>query len=344
MATTKLLKNDLLQVEFAPDGSLARIYDQEHRREVLEPGQHANQLAVYYDDGDAWDFSITYLERRPRYFELMQSSARVEGPHAIVEQEYRFGQSTLQQKIVLTQGSRRLDFITAIDWREDQKMLRTSFPVAVHADEVTCEIQFGNIKRPTHDNTSWDMAKYEICAQRWVDLSRPDYGVALLNDCKYGHCVLKNVLDLNLLRSPSYPDPTADRAQHEFTYALYPHAGDHITGNVVQAGYELNMPLRVVPGTLRQTLQPSYSFAEVTVPNVIIDTVKKAEESDDVILRLYECNGFEVYATISLASVPAAVWRTNLLEEPETQIDYRGNKVELKMGAFEIVTLLVKMK
>lgn len=338
-ASAEMLENDRLSVYFAPDGSIQAIFDREEQRDVLAEGARANQLAVYHDEGDAWDFSIAYDERPPRYFVLEQVSAYLDGPQAVVEQRYRFGQSTLQQRIVLTAGSRRLDFVTTVDWREHHKMLRTSFPIAVSASEATCDIQFGSIKRPTHRNTSWDMAKYEICAHKWVDISREDYGVALLNDCKYGHKVLENVLDLNLLRSPSFPDPQADQAQHEFTYALYPHSGNHVRGGVVRAGYELNVPLHVVAGG---TVQAGRAFAQLEAENVIIESIKKAEENDDIILRVYEAAGITTHTTLTFATEITSIWQTNLLEEQAEHLDHQQSTVKLVLNPFEILTLRVK--
>ena len=177
---------------------------------------------------------------------LVSAEPFEDGPVAGIRQVYHYEQdgrvSVLTQEIRLTAGSPRLDFVTHVDWKASARMLRTSFPVDVHANEATCEVQFGWIKRPTHENTTWDLARYEVCAQRWVDLSERGYGVALLNDCKYGHQLRGSVLDLNLLRSPHSPDPVADRAEHEFTYSLYPHAGDHIAGGVLRAAAALNTP------------------------------------------------------------------------------------------------------
>jgi alpha-mannosidase len=346
IASTDVLENDKLRVSFAADGTIQAIFDKEHQREVLAPDAAANRLAVYHDEPyefDAWEVSITYDKRPPKYFRLEKTESRIDGPQAIVEQHYHFGQSTLQQHIVLTAGSRRIDFITTVDWQESHKMLRTSFPVAILATEATCDIQFGWTKRPTHRNTSWDMAKYEICAHKWIDLSQWDYGVALLNDCKYGHKVSENILDLNLLRSPSSPDPQADRAQHEFTYALYPHAGNHIVGSVVRAGYELNVPLRSIPGTPQQSHRPaSLSFARIEAENVIIETIKKAEKSDDIILRLYEASGATTRTTLTFDREIKAIWRTNLLEEPEKSLDHQQRSVELTLSPFEILTLRVQ--
>lgn len=339
-ATPTWLENDLLAIRLAPDGSLSSVLDKEYQREVLAPGSTANRLAVYHDEGDAWDFSLGYDEQTPHFFALEHSEAKLDGPRALIYQTYRYGQSTLHQTLVLTLGSRRLDFLTTVDWHEEHKMLRTSFPVAVSANEVTCDIQFGTLKRPTHRNTSWDMARTEICAHKYIDLSQGDYGVALLNDCKYGHKVTQNVLDLNLLRSPTYPDPQADRAEHTFTYSLYSHSGDHLQGKVMRAGYELNIPLRVSPG--RRTWDGE-SLLTVTAPNIVVESIKKAEDSDNLILRLYESAGALTTTTIELnprLSV-AAVWLTNLLEEPEAQMEL---PLKLSLKPFEIVTLSLAVR
>jgi alpha-mannosidase len=346
IASPDLLENDKLQIRFASDGAIQAIFDKEHQREVLAPDTVANRLAVYHDEPyefDAWEVPIIYDKRPPNYFRLEKIETRLNGPQAIVEQHYHLGQSTLQQRIVLTAGSRRIDFITIVNWQETHKMLRTGFPVALFTTEATCDIQFGSIKRPTHRNTSWDMAKYEICAHKWVDLSQWDYGIALLNDSKYGYKVLGNVLDLNLLRSPSYPDPQADRAQHEFTYALYPHAGNHIIGKVVHAGYELNVPLRFTSGTPQQSHHPSnFSFAHIAADNIIIETIKKAEKSDDIILRLYEASGATTRTTLTFDREINTIWSTNLLEEPERDLDHQQKSVELTLSPFEILTLKVQ--
>lgn len=337
---TNSLENDILSIQFAADGAIESIFDKEHQRDVLASGAQANKLAVYLDDGDAWDFSIAYAERAPEYFVLARTAACTDGPQRIVEQDYTFGQSTLKQRIVLTAGSRRIDFITSVDWRENHKMLRTSFPVSVRSTEATCDIQFGTVKRPTHSNTSWDMAKYEICAHKWIDLSQWDYGVALLNDCKYGHKVAENILDLNLLRSPSYPDPQADRAEHEFTYALYPHAGNHIVGNVIRAGYELNVAPRISAGSVSKG---GGRYIHSEAENIIIEAMKKAEGSDDMILRLYEATGASTTSVITFDMEIANIWQTNLLEEHPEPIEIKGRSIALTFKPYEIQTIRIHL-
>jgi alpha-mannosidase len=341
-ASTNCMENDKLRVTFNANGDIVSVYDKEHDREALSGV--GNQLAVYEDTGNAWDIPIHYAATPPQYFVLNHAEAYVDGPQAVVEHTYHYGQSCLKQKVVLTEGSRRLDFITSVDWRENAKMLRTAFPINVFSREATCEIQFGNIKRPTHANTSWDAAKFEICAHKWIDLSQGDYGVALLNDCKYGHKAHENVLDLNLLRSTSYPDHQADRTVHEFTYALYPHAGDYRSGGVIQAGYELNMPLQPVADAVAGTGLPhTGSFISVDAPNVIVEAIKKAEDSEAIIVRLYECHGMGVRATVGFGFPVRSVQLVNLMEESIEDDAWDPNSMQLSFRPFEIHTLKVNL-
>jgi alpha-mannosidase len=336
------LENDLLCVRFNPDGSLASVLDKENRREALAPGASGNRLAVYRDPGHAWDFPMDYDERPPEHFVLRSAESGLDGPRAWIRQTYAYGASTLVQEISLGTGSRRLEFRTEVDWRESGRMLRTSFPVAVRSDQVTCEIQFGTIERPTVRNTSWDKAKFEVCCHRFMDLSDPGYGVALLNDCKYGHKALGNVLDLNLLRSPGYPDPTADRGRHEFTYALFPHEGDHRRGRVVQAAADFNDPLRcrpVSPGS--GTLPVRGSFLSVDAPGIMIEAVKKAEDDEGLIVRFYESYGQATSAVVQFGHPVARAEIVDLLEENSQPVPVAGGKVALSFRPFEIKSLKI---
>lgn len=338
-ASVSAIENDLLRVAIAEDGSLPSIFDKAAGRELLRAGAAGNRLAVYLDPGDAWDFAMDYAEREPEHFALLSTEAYVDGPEAGVRQVYTYSSSTLTQVIALRAGSRRIEFRTHVDWRESQRMLRTSFPVAIHADEATCEIQFGSIRRPCHANTLWDMAKGEICAHRWVDLSERGFGVALLNDCKYGYNVHGGILDLNLLRSPGYPDPEADRAEHDFTYALLPHDGDFADGGVVRAGYELNVPLRVI-GKTGDTTVPT-SLLTVNAPNVIVEAVKKAEDSDALIVRLYEAHGKAVTAEVRFADAIASAELVDLMEEHPEEVEVNGTAVSVPFRPFEVQTVRV---
>lgn len=343
------LENESYVVVFSPDGFIESIYDKEEKREVIATGEAANKLVIYEDQGDAWDFPIYYDEIPGEALILMECKVYREGPKLIRQNHFRTvsGESHMVQKVILTEGSRRIDFVTQADWKESAKMLRTSFPVNVRAQEATCEIQFGNIKRPTHRNTSWDMAKYEVSAHKWVDMSQGDYGVALLNDCKYGHKLKDNVIDLNLLRSTAYPDTAADKGRHEFTYSLYPHRGDYMEGRVVRAGYELNVPLQVFAADCPMIAEAE-SLVSVEAENVIIEAVKKCEESGDLILRLYECHGRGVKTRINLAFEAEDIQLVDLMEKETSQAGLAkdtvsGKSCTLEFKPFEINTLKVSL-
>jgi alpha-mannosidase len=353
-ASAGILENDMLIVRFNKAGRIVSIFDKENQREALAEGAQGNRMVVYEDmlnqmrpwDKDAWgienawDFPVHYHDKAPWEMELKSSAARVEGPRAIVRQVWTVGKSRLEQEIVLASGSRRVDFVTTVDWQERHRMLRASFPVNVRAESATCEIQFGHVRRTTHKNTTWDIGKFESCAHRWADLSQADYGVAILNDCKYGHRLYGNVLDLALLRSSDYPAPEADRGEHHFTYSILPHAGTLAQSNVVREGYGLNMPLRATPvKPAKGALPPAHSFFRVDAENVILETVKKAEDGNDLILRLYEAHGKIADARVEFGFGVKAAAIVDLMEENPQALKIKKNAVMFPLKPFEIVTL-----
>ncbi len=339
IADPAILQNDRLRVVFNSSGDITSIYDLRANREVLRHGEFGNQLRDYEEHGDAWDFASDYRSAPSRTPMLIELSTEVDGPVAIMRQVRKVGASTITQNITLTAGSARLDFCTEVDWRENGRMLRTSFPVAVQADTARCEIQFGNIQRPTTSNTSWEMAREEICAHRWIDISQPDYGVALLNDCKYGHYVKDCTLDLDLLRSPGYPDSTADRCTHKFTYCLLPHTGDYIKAKVIQEAHQLNSPLRVLNYAVRETAVTPY--VQIDSGEVVVEAVKKAEDDSSHILRLYESWGASCTVNVALPEGTMAAYLVNLLEETLEQLAVTMSTVTLEFAPFEIKSLKV---
>ncbi len=352
------LENDLISVTFNKAGGISSIIDKRVSREVIAQDAVANQLLVFQDLGDAWDFALDYAEQQPRSLTLQSVTAGVDGPQAWIEQVYALEHSTLTQKIILMANSPRLDFVTKAHWREPRAMLRVRFPVAVQSEIAHYEIQFGHIARPTHRNTTWDLARDEVAAHKWVDLSQRDYGVALLNDAKYGHKIKGHIIDLNLIRSAPYPGPClvedkdiapgeahhgyTDQTDHEFTYALYPHPGDHITGGVIQAGYELNVPLSVLqlkPGS--GVLPKSHTFLTIDAPDIIVEAVKKAEDDNNIIVRLYEAANREVTAEITFGIPVIKVEEASLMEEVIRDVTLLKNAVTLSWKPFEIKTLKI---
>ncbi|MEO1540254.1 MAG: alpha-mannosidase [Pseudomonadota bacterium] len=339
-----LLENDLIRVEIAADGEIARIYDREVGREVLKPGERANQLQLFEDrplNWDAWDIDIFYEERRERLTEISRLEIVETGPiRAVVLVERRYRNSTITQKIRIHHDSKKIDFDTRLNWHERQFLLKAAFPVNVFAQNATYDIQWGNIARPTHRNTSWDAARFEVPAQKWADLSEGDYGVALLNDSKYGYDIRDDVMRLTLLKCATMPDPLADQGLHSFVYSLLPHTGDW-RGKVPAAAYTQNDPAIFFPITGGENLVTATSLVTSNRSNVIVETVKQAEDSAALVIRLFENERSRGPVTLTFDFAPVAVTRASLLEEPGDPLDIEGMSVTFEIAPYEIVTLLV---
>jgi alpha-mannosidase len=271
------------------------------------------------------------------------------GPlRATLELRRRILHSDIVQRISLAYNSPRLDFETSIDWQERHILLKVAFPVQVLSPIATYEIQWGNVERPTHRNTSWDWARFESCAQKWVDLSEGGYGVSLLNDCKYGHDIGDNVIRLSLLRSPTSPDPEADQGQHRFVYSLLPHAGAW-NETTIGAAYALNDPLIVAAGSAQgqagqqqrtASLIPNFqSLIAPNRPHIVIETIKQAEDGQGIIVRLYESQRRRGPVSLTTGFNLAEVWYTNLLEENQAALRPEDNRVSFTVRPYEIVTL-----
>lgn len=325
-----VLENDRIKVAFNHDGSIFSIYDKKNNRETLKSA--SNRFAVYVDHGDAWDFSEGYRSTIPKFFELVETEMFTDGPIQGIKQKYVFKNSRLWQTIIIKEESPIVEFDTRVDWREKERMLRTAFDTSIVTSEVSCDIQYGTVKRATHSNTSWDMAKFEICVHKYADLSDANYGIALMNDCKYGYYAKYGVLDLNLLRSPSYPDETADIAEHKFRYAFYPHNGSLENSDVIRKSYEFNQPLWV-----GERISQLFS---INNSDVIVESIKKAEEGDSIIIRMYESKGAETKAALRFNIPVKSAYMVDLMEENEKPIDLE----EILFHVFEIVTVKIEIE
>lgn len=326
-------ENDSLRVTFTEDGAIASVYDKEAMRELLRPGCPANRFAVYPDDADAWELPVEYWSRAREYFTLTKTELITDGPQAIRRSEYRYGDSVIRQDVILTADERELRFVTTVDWRETKKMLRTGFAVAMACTEAVCGIQFGQLNRPTHDNTPWDAEKFEICAPRYVDLAEAGYGVSVMSDSKYGYSIRNNRLDICLLRSPMWPGENADKGVHTFTYTLYPHMGNTVDGGVAAVCEHLNRPPVACGGD--KALAP---YIQIDAPTVMVEAMKQAEDGDGYILRVYESSGLTVRAGIRIKGMQRCVL-TDMLEDPLMTLPVCGEAVSLRFGPYEIHTL-----
>jgi alpha-mannosidase len=343
-------------IAFADGCGIARITDTGHhppgathpvRREVLREGARGNVLQVFEDKpvhDEAWDIDLSYQDRSWEFV--------ADGPPEVVErnalrmilaQSLRYGRSTVEQHIVLYAHNPRIDFVTRVNWQERKTMLKVAFPVNVHSPRATYEIAFGAIERPTHRSTSWDAARYEVAGHRWADLSEGDYGVAILNDSKYGWDIEGDVMRLTLLRSPESPDPNADRGIHEFTYSLLPHRGDW-RERVVYAGMELNTPLLAQVSTPHPGRLPKLrSTISVDRPNVIVDTVKLAEDGNGLIVRVYEAHGSRGPARLTFTRPIASAEECDLIEDRVADVETQGFQVCFDIRPWEIRTFRVAL-
>jgi alpha-mannosidase len=344
-----VLENEHLRVAWDDAGLLTSVFDKDSRREVLAPGARGNLFQLHDDhpaDYDAWNVDVEYLD----HFVDLDDAATITivesgSQRGAVRFERRFGASKISQTMRLATGSRRLEFVTDVDWHERHKFLKVAFPVGIHTNRATYEIQFGHLERPTHSNTSWDVARFEVCAQRWADLSEPGYGVALLNDCKYGHDIHGNVMRLSLLRAPAWPDPETDQGAHRFSYALFPHAGELRGAGVVAEAEAFNLPLDVrAPSAGRHGAAPreaanSPSIVRADRPNVTIEAVKKADDGDAVIVRVTEAWGTRGPVRLTTGFPLASVTRVDLLERDREPVRFGGDSVDLDLRPFDLVTL-----
>jgi alpha-mannosidase len=339
--TDRAMENELLRVQWDERGLLTSIWDKEAQREVLAPGSRGNLLQLHEDNPahfDAWDIDSTYLKHQVDLVELSRQQVEVPGGlRGAVRFTREFGRSGFSQAMVLDAGSRVLRFECDVDWKEEHKLLKVAFPVAVRSSRATYEIQFGHVERTTHSNTSWDQARFEVCGHRWADLGEAGYGVALLNDCKYGYDIRGSVMRLSLLRAPTHPDQTADRCAHRFTYALMPHPGDLREAGVIAAAEDLNAHLRIVRGAASEGKRRS--LVEIDTPQVVVEAIKRAEDSDAVIVRLYEAWGGTCRARLRTTLGATRAHLCDLLERNLEEVPVERGSIELALAPFKILTL-----
>jgi alpha-mannosidase len=366
-ATASLLENENLRIEFSAEGRMTSVFDKKAQREVLAPGEFGNDLVVIPDTGDAWDFETDhgkkdvcgYLRQPVRRPQLHEAQARIDGPAAELLQVWRIGSSEIRQTLRLLTGADSLVFETTVDWQEPAHMLRVRFPVAVKSDEALFEIPFGSILRSTLDDTSHRQAQIEVAAQQWVDLSQADYGVALLNDCKYGFRVKGHTIDMSLLRSVPHPgspligkdntnDTTTtsvygDIGAHTFTYTLQPHVGPANLAKITAAARALNTPLTIVESRAAASSSPKLDTPDAPLftlssPSIELAAIKPADDGQGWALRLVNVEDRAVTAKLS-----GSAWTECDLTEralnPVATSTSEWTDTRLTFASFEIKTL-----
>ncbi len=340
------MENKYYTLKFDDMGRICMLYDKEADRDIVCENGAINEFFVYEDFPfvyDAWEIARYHKDKHWSLGAPVSVEKADEGARKGYTFRYTYGKSTLIQTVYLYDDSRRIDFETYVDWHEDHVLLKAEFPMDIHATEASYEVQFGSVKRPNSRNTSWEQAKFEVCAQKWADLSEADYGVSLLNDCKYGHSAVGGTLTLSLLRAPTYPDPTADRGEHRFTYSLYPH-NHALASDTVHESFALNRPVIALPlGAQDGTLSDEWSLVSSNNSDVIIDTAKMAEDGEELIVRLYSCRNNRAKATLTFGVPVKNAALCTMLEETESEIAVQDNSVSLSLKPFEIVTLKMNL-
>ena len=335
-----VLENELIRAELNGRGEIISLRDLTSGREFAAGPM--NELQMFKDVPrlfDAWDIDSNYIRQRvdlPETAELSVEEAA--GLRASLRLKRSFGSSAFSQEIMLAAGSRRIDFVTKVDWHELHRLLKVRFPFDVQASEGLNEIQFGYIARPTHRSRLYDIDRFEVCNQRWSALCDESHGGAVLNDCKYGISMNDNALELSLLRAAACPELRADQGEHVFTYAVTCWEGAFLSSPVVREAASLNVPLTVAKGTLKD-----FSAFSLNADNIFLDTVKPAEDgSGDLILRLYEAKKADTFCRLTLNIPVKAVWECDLMENRETELSMSGRELDLRFHTFEIKTLRIQ--
>src|SRR5215813_7210683 len=351
-----MLENDLFRVTVDRDsGWLKSIVDKRVGREILSrPGNELQLLEDTPAQWDAWNVGWTGVKYPSR---LRKVEALEQGPVRTtirITRDYLkpgvkksfptedFPSTFFTQDVILYADLDRIDFKTDVDWWEDRTMLKVAFPVAIKDEAASYEIPYGTIRRSTLLNDSWSKAKVEVPSERWADLSDEGYGVSLLNKTKYGYDIKGNVIRISLLRSPKWPDPLTDRGQHSIEYSLYPHRARVDEANTVQRGYEYNNPLIAVIGEVHKGRRPaSYSFVQLSPKNLVLTTVKKAEDGDAWIVQWYDAKGVDSQARLTLPAAPVKVVRSDFLEGDGAPEAFKGAEAHALTKKSSITTLKI---
>lgn len=336
-------ENPFIKVCFNEKMEITSLYEKEAEKELIQEGRCGNVLRTYEDrpmQWDNWDIDV-YYQRKPYEADWYSPARVIENGEVrmVVEFECGFLDSTVTQQVCLYHQIPRIDFRTKADWKTHHVILKTHFPVDVNTTRASYEIQFGNVERETTNNYSWDTAKFEACGHKWADLSENSSGISLLNDCKYGYGIKKGDMSLTLIKSGTYPNEDADIGEHEFTYSIYPHAGRWQEAKTVEMAYNLNVPMLAKRTGRQEGCGGEYeSFLKCSQESCFVEVIKKAEDGNGVIVRMYENKNNRVRAQIQTAYPIAHVYECNLLEENEEELTAGKNCFETVFKPYEIKT------
>lgn len=339
----KEVETKVYKITFNENYEIISIFDKQNDREVLKDvGNEFRLYADYTDDYDAWEWQEHSLDKYKTISSLDSVTVIDDGVRKGIQVVRSFSKSKITQTMWFYDELNRIDFETEVDWNEKRNMLKVAFPVDVNTDKATYEIQYGNVERPTHYNTSWDRAKFEVCAHKFADLSENGYGVSLINDCKYGYGIYDGVMQLSLLRAPIYPDEDADIGKSKFVYSISTHKGTLKDSDTIMHAYEINNPCIAVKGKADSTEIKDFSFVKTNSDNVICEVVKQAESGDGIVVRLYESMNTRSRCKLNFGFNVNKIYLCDMLENELEELQVKDNLLEYNFNCFEIVTLKIK--
>ncbi len=341
----QLLENEYFRVILDNDGLICSLFDKRLERECIAPGETANLFQAFEDlpiAHDAWDIDRYYQDKRWDITDLSRIAVTEAGPvRGTLVLERRFGRSTIIQRVRIWRDFDRLDFVTEIDWQERNTLLKVAFPFSLRPQFASCEIPWGYLLRPTSPSSEQDEARFEVCAHRFVDISEADWGIALLNDGKYGVDFCGGTVRLTCLKSPLYPDSTADRGTHRFSYALYPHRGNLPASKVIERAAEFNQPVHAFNmDDTKVGYENPRSFITIEGEGVFLEALKKAENGEGIVFRLVERQGRRRHVKVRLLDPPLKLWETNLMEDYEREWPVKNDGWEAEFTPFQARTFL----
>lgn len=339
------IENRFFKIHFNKAMQIDSFFDKRENRQILRNNECGNVLRVYEDlpfEYDCWNLEIYHKEKSWTIEEVASIEVIHQGARSGYKVVMNFMSSTITQFIWAYEDIDRIDFETEANWQEINLILKAEFSVNINAENASYDIQFGHTFRPTHSNTSWDEAKFEVCAHKYADISDYGYGVSLINDCKYGYDIHGNTMKLSLLKCSNYPNEYIDKGVHSFIYSLYPHKGDFRHAGTIKQAYYLNQPMSAFKVNAQNGVLPEmYSFVSCNSENIVIETIKKSYDDSSIVLRMYESFNMHTNAVLNFGFTLKDAWLCDLLENEVQKLEIENGKVRIPIKPFEIITIKV---
>ena len=339
-----VLENRFYSLTFDKNMNICSAYDKVNNREMLKNGKVIS-FTAYEDlpkEYDAWELAPFHTEKAYQLNDVTSVNVVKDIDRTGVTVTRVFGKSTITDTVWLYNDRPYVEFDDNADWHSKHVILKRIFPLDILSDVASCDTQFGFVDRPTHKNTSWDWAKFEVCAHKYVDVSEGGYGIAVINESKYGHGLINNDISLSLLRGPTYPDPDCDMGKHSFKYALMSHSGSLSTSSVLKEATMFNIPCVALPvGKTNGTLPKTFFTVKAEAEQLVLDTVKPAEDGSGTVIRMYEGRKTRGVEKLTLGMTATKAYLCDMLENEQSELEIIDGTITVPFKPFEIITIKV---